>query len=354
MSFKLYPLTVKQVVRETPDAFSIHFANDYPEAFHYKPGMYLTVQAIVNGKKERRAFSLSTSPLADEHLAVTIKCITGGVVSNHLRNTLQPGDTVEVLPPLGNFTLDINAENAWHYVLIGGGSGITPLMSMLRSVLLGEPHSKVSLIYGNRDQTSIIFARELEKLQKQHPGRLHIDHVLQAPPAGWAGAVGMISGKTAADLLDAARNRWNLPMGYYMCGPNPMMEGVKSLLQMAGVPARDIHQEFYTAPLPAADDPGEEEDYEIVTQEVKIKLDGKLHTLTVTPDKSILDAAIAADLDPPYACQEGVCCTCRGKLVEGLVQMNEREGLSDEEIEAGYILTCQSHPLTPDVYVEFG
>ncbi len=354
MSFKLHALTVKEVLRETADAFTIVFVHPGLPEFAYKPGQYLTLQAEVNGKKERRAFSLSSSPVTDSHLAVTIKCIPEGVVSNHLRAVLQPGDTLDVLPPMGNFTVSIDETAAKHYVLVSGGSGITPMMSIMRSVLASEPGSRITLLYGNRDKESIIFYKELQRLQAQHPGRLHIDHVLQTPPAGWDGPLGMIVGKVAADLLDAAQHRHALPISYYLCGPNPMMEGVKGLLLTAGVREKDIHQEFYTAPLSADSDDPEEEQYEIITQQVRIKLDGKQHTLTVAPNKTILDAAIDANLDPPYACQEGVCCTCRAKLISGLVQMNEREGLSDEELEAGFVLTCQSHPLTEDVYVEFG
>ena len=357
MATAAQPLEVIRLTTETDDAFTIGFRTPAGAEWHYQPGQYLVLQDQVEGERLRRAFSLSTSPVLDDHLAVTIKCIPQGRVSHHLRSTLRVGDQVLVFPPAGKFILRLDAAHAKHYVLVGGGSGITPLMSQLRSVLHAEPLSRVTLLYGNRNPESVIFGSALAQLAQQHPERLTLVHVYEQPPSGWAGPSGYIAGATAERLLSQARAATTLPTEFYLCGPNPMMEAVRAALRAIGVPEADLHTEYYTAPLTTDDatdaDPDEEE-YEIVTQPVRVRLDGVERTVTVPPEQSILHAAIAAGMDPPYACEEGVCCTCRARLIEGLVQMNEREGLSDDEIEAGYILTCQSHPLTADVLVEYG
>ncbi len=348
-------LEVIRLTPETADAFTIGFRTPPGPEWQYQPGQYLVLQDEVDGERLRRAFSLSTAPTLDDHLAVTIKCIPDGRVSHHLRNTLRVGDRVAVFPPSGKFILQLNPAHAKHYVLIGGGSGITPLMSQLRSVLHHEPLSRVTLIYGNRSLDSIIFGDALEHLAEQHALRFTLVHVLEQPPTGWAGPTGYIAGATAQQLIDAARSATTLPTEYFLCGPNPMMEAVRAALKALSVPDAALHTEYYTAPVASSDDAEDaEEEYEIVTQPVRVRLDGVERTVTVPPELSILHASIAAGMDPPYACEEGVCCTCRARLIAGLVQMNEREGLSDEEIEAGYILTCQSHPLTEDVLVEFG
>ena len=356
MATAAQPLEVIDLITETADAFTIAFRSPGTAEWHYRPGQYLVLQAEVGGERLRRAFSLSTAPGLDAHLAVTIKCIPDGRVSHHLRRSLKPGERVMVFPPAGKFILDIDPSQARHYVLVGGGSGITPLMSQLRSVLAREPKSRVTLIYGNRELDSVIFRARLEALQAEYADRFTMVHVLERPPAGWSGPTGYIAGATAERLIAAARDSSTLPTDYYLCGPSPMMEAVRAALKALGVPDTALHTEYYTAPVTTDADEAEaeEEEYEIVTQDVRVRLDGAERRVTVTPDKSILHAAIAAGMDPPYACEEGVCCTCRAKLIEGLVQMDEREGLSDDEIEAGYILTCQSHPLTADVLVEFG
>jgi ring-1,2-phenylacetyl-CoA epoxidase subunit PaaE len=352
----LTALEVIGLVTETPDAFTIQFRTPEGTEWSYQPGQYLVLQAEVAGERLRRAFSLSTAPGLDSHLAVTIKCIPDGRVSHYLRESLRVGSTVQVFPPSGKFTLHVDPARARHVVLVGGGSGITPLMSQLRSVLAHEPKSHVTLIYGNRDLDATIFRHRLEQLEEQHADRFTLVHVLERPPVGWRGPTGYISGGTARTLISEAKARTPLPVDFYLCGPSPMMEAVKAALADSNVPAEAIHTEYYTAPVSAEDDAAveDEEEYEIVTQDVRVRLDGAERLVNVPPEKSILHAAIAAGMDPPFACEEGVCCTCRAKLISGLVQMNEREGLSDEEIEAGFILTCQSHPLTADVAVEFG
>ncbi|MFN8922988.1 MAG: 2Fe-2S iron-sulfur cluster-binding protein, partial [Sphingobacteriia bacterium] len=341
---KFVPLTVQALIHETEDAYTLQFENPDPATFAYKPGQYLTLKVTYQGESLRRAFSLSSCPDQDPHLSVTIKAVPNGRVSNYLRQHLKPGDTIEVFPPMGKFTLSPDAGQARHYVLIGGGSGITPLFSILQSVLLKEPQSQVTLLYANRNERSIIFGSRLAELERQSGGRLQVVHVLDKPLAAWDGPTGMLTRPLAMDLLGQIKAKSELPTEYYMCGPTPMMDAVLAALHRMGEDEANIHREYYTAPLPdeeTAEEDSGEVDYELRDREVSIRLDGKTTRVAVPAGTNILDAAIGARLDPPYACQEGICSTCRAKVHSGLVQMVEREGLSDEEVEAGYVLTCQ-------------
>ncbi len=360
MSRKFQPLTVKKVVHETHDAFSIYFKNPETEEFHYKPGQYLILQAEVEGKPLRRAFSLSTSPFLDEDLAVTIKCIENGKMSNFLHSNLKSGDTLQVMPPQGNFTADIDSGNAHHYILFGGGSGITPLMSIIRSVLAEEEGSRISLLYANRDEKSIIFQETLQKLEKTYGNRLRIVHSLDEATEESKALKGKLTEDRIVSFVKDAGDE--LPRKYYLCGPGGMMEVVKSALNKAGISNDLINQEHFTASLPetsaekeANPDKFDESmsDKRPEKAKVTVILDGEEHTLEVGPNETILEAAIDAGIDPPFACQEGICTTCQAKLHKGRVHMDEDEGLTDDEIEEGYVLTCQSHPLTEIVKVEY-
>lgn len=350
---KFVPLQVLEVIHETDDAFTIRFANPDPALFTYKPGQYLTLKVNYEGDSLRRAYSLSSCPATDSHLSVTIKAIPDGRVSSYLRRSLKAGDTLEVYPPMGKFVVETSPATPKHYVLIGGGSGITPLYSILRTVLLQEPASRVTLVYANRNERSIIFADALKQLEAQSHGRLQVVHVLEKPAGTWDGLMGMLTQPLALDVLGQIKQNSSLPTEWYMCGPTPMMDAVTAALKQLGVADGDIYREYYSAPLPDDTDEEEEIDYELRDREITVKLDGKTTKVKVAAGTNILDAAIASRLDPPYACQEGICSTCRAKVHSGLVQMIEREGLSDEEIEAGYVLTCQCYPLTDDVNLEY-
>lgn len=352
MAIQFYPLVVRSVSTETPEAYTITFENPDPELFAYRPGQYLTLKVPVGGEVLRRAFSLSSAP-GEDGLSVTIKALADGRVSRHLRQTLEPGDQVEVMPPMGKFALTIDPSQARHFVLIGSGSGITPLMSMLKTVLRDEPRSQVTLLYGNRHETSIIFKQELDALEQAHPGRFRVVHVL-SQPKGSDYRKGRLEGALLLQLIEQAQLATQLATGYYLCGPEGMMAAAKAVLADLQVPSAEIFTEYYSAPVATEDADEEEYEFEIVTQQVQVILDGKERTVTVQPEQSILHAVLDAGMDAPFACEEGVCCTCRAKLYAGTVSMDEREGLSDEELEAGYILTCQSHPLTSDVRIEYG
>jgi ring-1,2-phenylacetyl-CoA epoxidase subunit PaaE len=367
---QFHQLKVAEVERNTPDAVSVHFEvpSNLKEEFQYKPGQYLILQVGVEGQKHRRAYSLCSCPEVDDHLIVTSKRVEGGIVSNYLNDELQAGDTLEVYPPQGNFTPDINPEHEKQYVLLGAGSGITPLMSILQTVLLKELKSSVTLFYGNRNEESIIFKDKLDQLEEKFEDRFQVIHSLSQPSDDWEGLKGRLSKFKLKRLLKKEIGEEQL-LGceYFICGPSGMMKGAQSTLEDKEVPDDKIHVEYFTAPLPELDEDGESgqqraaegqvvegEDVNIEEQEGKGSIKDKEHELMVKPDQSILEAAIEDGLDPPFACQMGICTTCRATLISGQITMDQREGLSDDEVEEGYVLTCQSHPLSDDVVVEYG
>ncbi len=344
------PLTIKALRSEVPDTFTLVLEKP-ASGFSYLPGQYLTIRPTINGQKFPRAYSLSSSPYLDADLELTIKRLPGGVVSNYIWEHLRPGETIEVFPPLGNFTVQPMPGRSLQYFLIAAGSGITPMMSMIRSILFAEPKSKILLLYGSRDQEHIIFRDRLDDLVQKYPDRLEVLHTLSRPLSGWEGRTGRISGEWIVTELGRIRQRL-LPVEVYLCGPSEMMQMAIEALVGARVPKEKIHTEYFTAPLPEV----VQVEPELPEREATafIKLDGKMHRVVVRPGQRILQAAQEAGLDPPYACEEGICCTCRAKLYRGQVHMAIREALSDWEIEKGYILTCQAVPLTSEVELEYG
>jgi len=341
-------LTVSAIKRLTPQSVAISFSipEELTEEFAYIPGQYITVKADIAGQKANRAYSLCSSPFTGEDLTIGVKRTENGLVSTYLTTSLNIGDSLQVMKPLGNFHLHVNPEASRQIVLIGGGSGITPLLSIAKSVLLKEPHSSITLLYGNRDEASIMFLDELNELQKKYSA-FRIAHVLEQ---GTDAFNGVLSIEMLEQLLGEYMADANAE--YYICGPAPVMANAESVLKAHDVPAERIHREFFTAPLSVDE---EEESSEESTEEkhIAVKLYGRSYEITVNPGETILEAGIRQQLDPPYACQIAACCTCRAKLRTGKVHMDSREALTDDEIEEGYILTCQAHPLTDDVLVDF-
>jgi ring-1,2-phenylacetyl-CoA epoxidase subunit PaaE len=355
MSIKLYPLKVKKINKLTKEAVSIYFdvPDDLRDIFKYVQGQHISMQVEIKGQKYRREYSLCSSPYTEDDHIIASKKIGDGIVSNYLYNELKEGDTIEVYPPQGKFFTELNASNEKTYVLIGGGSGITPLYSIIKSVLHAEPKSKLILYYGSHDEDSIIFRNEMTELQKKYNGRFKLYNTLIEAPDNWTGLKGMVN---KDDLMKIIKDNSVSRTGaeFFICGPGEMMEMVKDTLVSENIPAEKIHVEYFTAPVHHEEYIPEGEENDVVKErEVEIILEGSEHKVTVPPDVTILDAAMKADLDPPYSCKSGICTTCRAKLHSGKVRMDEREGLSDSEIEEGYILTCQSHPLTDNVKIEY-
>lgn len=348
-------LPVLQVIPETADTISIQLGWDGAIHPPYKAGQYLTLIAHINGKEVRRAYSLCSSPDLDEPLTVSVKRVEGGLMSNHLPDTLKAGDTLAVLEPLGHFTLEPQADAYRHIVLIGAGSGITPLFSILKTVLVAEPKSLVSLVYGNRNEESIIFRQALEDWQARYPSRLRVVHCLSSPPDKWYGASGRISPEMLNEVLDQL-NPAPAPQDtlYYTCGPAGLMDTVLQVLQSRKVAGSKIFKESFVSSVDAATKAAAIEEEGIVKRLVKVIYDDEAHEYEVNPETTILEAALDLDIDLPYSCQSGLCTACRGKLLSGKVHMDETEGLSQSELDAGYVLTCVGHPLTENVVIEIG
>ncbi len=349
MAVKAYPLAIKKVVKETADAISISFEipAHLKSEFDYDPGQYLTLEVMVDDRKERRSYSLCSSPLLDHLHTVTVKRLEGGLVSNYLNDHCFEGMLVNVMPPMGEFIVDLNERQAKHYILIGGGSGITPLMSILKSVLDFETQSKVTLLYANRNVASIIYKNQLDEMEQHHQGRFKIIDVLSQPLDSWSGQRGRLDEEKLGDLLDFFGGGGDRE--YFLCGPNGLIDTALATLEKRGVAKEKIHKEYFVIQPKEGAATGSASSDRVV----KIKFEGDTYETKVAAGTVILDAAIDADIDPPYACKAAACCACRAKLVSGKVEMDDREILTDEEIAAGYILTCQAHPVTDDVVVDY-
>lgn len=321
------------------------------ETFRYRQGQYLSLQVEIDGEKFKREYSICSSPYSNEDLAIAVKSSATGTVSKYLRSSIKPGDTILTYPPNGKFFTELNPANSKTYILIGGGSGVTPLFSILKSVLTAEPESRVILYSGNSTEQSIMFYDDL-KLIKSENSNLTLLFTLTRPGPEWNGLQGHISKDEIGKLVTGVNDPDRLEC--FVCGPNEMMRNSEKALLSYGVPADRIHIEYFTPPpVPEVYMPEGVPDVEDIERKVKIIINDEAHAVLVPPGGVILDAAIDADLDPPFSCRSGICTTCRAKLRSGKVKMDEREGLKDEEIEEGYVLTCQSHPLTDDVTVEY-
>ena len=359
-------LAVVALTQETPDTVTIHLERPDGQPVPSAPGQYLTL--IVPGagsgpRTERRAYSLSSTPQEAPRLSVTVKRVLGGVVSNYLLDTVRVGQHYEVLPPLGNFTVRPAPGAARSLVLIGAGSGITPLMSMLKAVLAVEPSSHVLLIYGNRNEDSVIFKQQLASLEAASRGRLQVEHVYSQPrqAAGPHQHTGRLNRTTLLRILEQRHQFPAAQAEYYICGPEGLMAESQAALELLGVPGSRVHRESFVAAADVAeagDQHGDAlagtDDGTIVTRTVTVQYEGSDYQFEVSPKSTILDAALDLDIDLPYSCQAGLCTACRGKCLSGKVHLDEREGLSDAELAKGYILTCVAHPLTAGVVIEIG
>lgn len=352
---RFYNLPVVAKKQETADAVSISFQipDDLKDQFRYKQGQYLTLQMDINGEKVRRAYSLSSSPVIDDLHTVTVKRVDGGKMSNRI-NDIELGTMMEVMPPQGRFFTEINASNRKHYFLIGGGSGITPLISIIKTVLHAEPNSKCTLIYGNRNAASIIFKQELDELVASHPERLNVVYSIDQSESGWNGLTGMLTADTIKQLISQHQGVLT-EREYFICGPAGMMDQAKQAVQSLGVNASNIHIEYFTAPVGGEEKPVEvtapEPDFE--GSKVFVKLGGKEYELLIKDKTTILYAGIKAGIDPPFSCEAGICSTCMAKVIEGSVKMDENNILTDDEVKKGYVLTCQAHPTSKIVVLEY-
>jgi ring-1,2-phenylacetyl-CoA epoxidase subunit PaaE len=351
-----YPLQIKFIRQETKDCVSILF--DVPPelqpTFAYHQGQHLTLKAEINGQELRRNYSLCSSPL-DNEWRIAVKKTDFGLFSTYANHTLKAGDTLEVLPPMGKFFIQLDANQSKQYVAVAAGSGITPLLSIIKTTLLTEPQSSFALVYANRGRDSIIFKEELENLKNQFLTRLAVHHIFSREKTDSP----INHGRMDADKCSLIFTKL-IPLAqtdaFFICGPAEMIFTVRDYLEKNGFSKKQIHYELFAAgqneitlPKKAAVELVEDTKAKVV-----IKLDGIESSFELPYNgDSILDAALQNGAGLPYACKGGVCCTCKARLVSGEVIMDVNYGLEPEEIAAGYILTCQSHPTTEKVVVDF-
>jgi ring-1,2-phenylacetyl-CoA epoxidase subunit PaaE len=350
-----HDLRVKKIVNETKDAISIWFDHPTGKKISYKSGQFLTLIVPIQGKEVRRAYSLCTSPFTEEDLAVAVKRVDNGLMSNWLPDNLKEGQLVKVMEPMGQFTTEYKKEQKRHIIMFAGGSGITPMMSIIKSILTQEPESICSLIYCNRDIDSIIFKDQFDTMQATYEGRLHVIHILDNAPMNWQGYSGLLNHDMLSKLFERMPD-WGIEKStYLMCGPEGMMKNVDTLLAARNIPKEKIFKESFVQGTIDKDSKKESStSTEAKAREVTIRYDGQEFKIMVEPSKTILETALDQGIDLPYSCQSGLCTACRGKALSGKVKLDEEEGLSQSERAEGYVLTCVGHPLTDDVVIEIG
>jgi len=357
MSIRFHSLYIKEIRKETPDCVSVVFdvPENLKEEFSYKQGQSLTMRAIINGEEVRRTYSICSSPLEMEW-RVAIKKAEGGLFSTFANEKLKKGDSLDVMPPVGKFYTELNPANHKNYLAITAGSGITPILSLIKTTLAVEINSTFTLVYGNRNRSSIIFFEELEGLKNRYMGRFNLIYVLSRERT----EINLNSGRINSDKLVELQKLIDYATTdeFFLCGPEEMIFTTKNFLEATGVDKKKIHFELFTTS-------GDKKTPKIKSQisktengpssKITIKLDGRTFDFDIpmNSEEVILDAALKQGADLPYACKGGMCCTCKAKLLEGEVEMDVHWGLEDDEVEKGFILTCQSHPKTERVVVDF-
>ena len=355
MAEHFHALRIAEVVRETDDANSIRFdvPDDLKPAFVFKAGQHLTLRAAIDGEDVRRNYSLCVAPHEGE-LKVTVKRIAGGAFSNWVAEELKAGDTRDVMTPHGSFTSDFDAAQARRSVGFAGGSGITPIMSLIRTALNVEPGSRFTLFYGNRDASSVIFLDALADLKDRYMGRFELYHFLSDENGDVALFNGMLDRATCEAAVEALVDAPSQVDAWFICGPGPMMDAAEAALVERNVAHDRIHIERFTAGRPSAAVAAQimALQQEAAGLMLAVTLDGRTRRIAFD-GTNILDSAREAGMPAPFACKAGVCATCRARVVSGKVEMAARYGLSDDEIAAGYVLTCQSVPVGDAVAVDY-
>ncbi len=355
MAIHFHSLKVKEVKKQTPECVSVTF--DVPEElkkdFAFTHGQNITLKKVIDGEEARRSYSICTAPFEKE-LTVAVKKVDGGKFSTYANEILKAGDTIDVLPPTGKFNTVLDAANKKNYTAFAAGSGITPVISIIKTTLQAEPQSSFTLVFANRSRASIIFFEELEGIKNKYLQRFNFISLLTKE-------------RTDADIFfgridNTKLNQLNKLIDYskqdefFICGPEEMIFCVKDFLEAKGIEKKKVHFELFTTPGRNGKKSKEarKQEAEKIKSLVQIKLDGRTVGFPMGFESvSILDEALKQGADLPFACKGGVCCTCKAKLLEGKVEMDVNWGLEEEELRQGFILTCQSHPVTEKVVIDF-
>jgi ring-1,2-phenylacetyl-CoA epoxidase subunit PaaE len=361
MNFDFHPLRVRRIEPDTAEAVVVSFdvPDDLRDVFGFTQGQYLTLRKDIDGQDLRRSYSICAG-VDDGELRVGVRKVKDGVFSNWINSTLKPGDTMQVMAPQGRFFVPIDREAHHHHLGIAGGSGITPILSIMKTVLAREPHSEFTLIYGNRQLKSTMFKEEIEDLKNRYMSRLSLQNVFSDEHTDVPLNMGVMNRDKIGEFLQGVVPAGSIDHAY-VCGPFQMNDEAEAALLAAGVPEERIHIERFGIAQPTVGGvgdvgavvhealPGDAE-----TARITIVRDGLRREISFSKGQpSILDAASAAGLEVPYSCTSGVCGTCRAKLLEGEVRMERNFALDKNEVAAGFVLTCQSHPLTERVVLSF-
>ncbi|MEZ4828078.1 MAG: ferredoxin--NADP reductase [Bacteroidia bacterium] len=345
---RAYILTISEIVKETPSAITLRFEQPAFGRIWYYPGQFVTLRVDINGVPCYRSYSISGVPQLDPWLAVTVKRVPGGLVSNYIADHFSPGQKVVVLEPRGRFYIETGLKNSRHLALFAAGSGITPIMSILRAILYQEPQSRITLVYANRKIEEMIFAHTLRELQQRFPDRLRV-HYFFSEPGDYPDendTEGRITDEKVIQIMNSAE----ICDAFYLCGPSGFMDTVARGLNMAGIGPEKIHREIFTA----------DREEKKITQnlgpsyQVSVSYAGETWQLSVPAGATILEAALSQHINLPYSCRRGVCSTCMGMLKSGKVTMDQEDALLDFERERGCVLVCQAHPDSADVCIDIG
>jgi ring-1,2-phenylacetyl-CoA epoxidase subunit PaaE len=356
---QFHSLTIADVAPETDNAIKVSFAvpAQLRETFNYKQGQYLTLSTDIDGETVRRSYSIC-SGINDEAMQVAIKRVEGGVFSNFANDSLKRGDTVAVMPPQGSFFTELDAVRSRSYLFLASGSGITPVVSNIKSILENEPDSRVTLLYSNKRTNTIMFRETLSFLKNRFMTRFHWVNIMSREDQGSDVLNGRLNNRKGGEL-----NRQLVALKgfdeYFICGPESMISEVSRGLRSVGASEEQIHYELFAssaedAQAVVAKHHARARDYGGKTSDVTVIQDGRGSQFELSADgENILDAGLNQGIDLPYSCKGGVCSTCKAKLVEGEVDMDITHGLEAGELEAGFILTCQAHPISDKVVVDF-